>query len=384
MTITGLYIDDDPEQRDLYKDLLSAGDFDFSTDILPSGMTHLINTILDTAPDIVVMDYRLDGTKRDDWDNNFKAGGVAQVLRDRFVDAPEKDVPLVLLSTETNIRTLFAPDKTSHDLFDTWFLKDELHSGKGSRRDEILQQLRSLVSSYRRIKELREIKVPQELARNLLNIEQDEYDEVQPEGLKLTLLNSDGEAERPHVISRQILHNVIKQPGILVGRDGLRARFGITEDSFDTLVKHVDLSAFLYDGIFSSGWKRYWKHRFEKWEVENFDTLLGSMTGEERAAALSEKFGFEANPAVSRWTGQSSEYFSVACSVCSQPTELKHSVAVFAPKLLSFMQRNRVCYDCIEREEGMRKLRVSIAEADELTVADIREERIVRPKSDTQ
>lgn len=382
--IKGIYIDDDEDQRKTYSELLSSENFNFFEQVLPKSITHLISKVQAYEPSIIVMDYRLDGSRTEGWDNNFKAGGVAQVLREYLIDSPKSDVPILLLSTEQNIQQLFSPDRTSHDLFDLWFLKDELHLGDQSRRDEILSKMLALSLGYETIKSIVAKGLPQELSQDLLGLGSEEYDEINTEGLKLTLLSAEGEAERPHVIARQLYHNIVKRPGLLLSQYGLSARFGIQPTSLPALVKAAELDGLIYDGLFSTGWERYWRHRFDRWEVANFDKLITSMTGDKRAQALSKKFEIEIFPAVSKWTGMSNEHFSFACCVCRNPTEMRHSVAAFEPKLLPFMERNRICYDCVEREEQMRRQRIQVAEADEGIVADIRSELIQRPPNPTQ
>ncbi|PNQ76002.1 hypothetical protein BA950_09275 [Erythrobacter sp. SAORIC-644] len=375
----GLYIDDDEPQRVLYSELLSSDKFDFSEEALPKSLSYLVDTIEEQEPSIIVMDYRLDGTHNDGWDNKFKAGGVAQVLRDHFVEAPARDVPIILLSTERNIQQLFAPDKTSHDLFDLWYLKEELHLGEGSRRNEIHSKLEALVCGYQQIKDELAVGEPQGLAQRLLALSKEEYAQINSEGLKLLLLNSEGAGERPHVIARQFYHSVIKQPGLLISRRSLAAKLGITPESFAELANAGIFSNLEFDGLFAGGWHRFWRHRFDQWEDETFDILLANLTGQERADKLADRFKRPVEAAASKWSGSSNEKFSFACRVCEDATELCHSVAAFEPKLLPFMERGRICYDCIDREDEMRRKRIRVAEADEQIVSDIRNEIIVRP-----
>jgi len=261
MTFKGIFVDDDLEQQAIYAELLSIDEFEFSTQVLPTGMSQLTNDLLAAEPDIIVMDYRLDGTRPDGWDNNFKAGGVAQVLRDRFVDNPESDVPIVLLSIERNIQQLFAPDRTSHDLFDLWFIKEELHLGSGSRHLEILTKLKALICGYRTIRQYSTGADTQTLSQNLLNLSAEEYGEINTDGLKFALVNADGIAERTHIISRQIYQNVIKQSGLLLSEKGLIARLGVAANNFSEISVAAGFDQFSYKGILASGWPRFWRHR---------------------------------------------------------------------------------------------------------------------------
>ena len=82
-------------------------------------LTDLSAKILSSKPQLLLLDYRLDQNPGDNANQNrYKAGPLAQQLRDHAVDTPEDDLPIVLLSNEENIRKLFVPDMTVHDLFD--------------------------------------------------------------------------------------------------------------------------------------------------------------------------------------------------------------------------------------------------------------------------
>ena len=377
----GVFIDDDSVQQDVLSALLSQGGIDFSARVVPSKISFVKSEILRLEPDIIVMDYRLDDTKKPEWDSDFRAGGLAQVLRETFVDTSELDAPIILLSTEANIKNLFAPDRTSHDLFDLWYLKSVLQ-GPEIGRQQMLEELNSVILAYRRIKELRDPAGAAELVRSLLGLEEHEFEEVQSDGLKPMLLDSEGKPELPHVIARYVLHSVVKRAGILLSELDIRARLGVSEvddAGYRQLKDAANFGALEYQGIFHDGWPRYWRHRFDRWLVREFTKPFGSLTGEERVAALNARFGLNIEAAKSRWSGSSSEYFAVACRVCSGPTELRHSVAVFEARSQAFMERGRICYDCVNQEVRMKATLIKVAETDEHIVQAIREGKLTPP-----
>ena len=106
---------------------------------------------------------------------------------------------------------------------------------------------------------------------------------------------------------------------------------------------------------------------------------MSGIIGAERVGLLNAKFDLEIIPAVSRWSGTSSEFFVTACRVCDGPTELRYSVAAFDPRITAFSERGRICYDCVDRQEELERKQIRIEEADEQIVRDIRSNIIKRP-----
>lgn len=379
---TGIFIDDDETQQTVISALLAESGIDFSRIVEPTKISEIKARILELAPDIIVMDYRLDEVRKEGFDSDFRAGGLAQVLRETFLDHPEKDAPIVLLSTETNIRNLFTPDKTSHDLFDMWFLKGTVQSTNKSEKGRVFDALSGLISGYSDIKRIRDGTEPGSLVRSLLNVNEEEFSRIQSDGLKPLIVNAAGEAEATHLIARHFLSRLIRRPGILLDECSLRAKLGIAEgdtEGFKTLSEAAGFNAFLYDGIFAGGWRRYWRHRFNSWAAQTIDQPLSGMTATKRIEDLNTKFGLKLVPAVSRWSGSSDEYFAVACRVCHNPTELRHSVACFDPLIAVYMERGRICYDCVDKQDELDRIQIRIDENDEKLVDDIRSNRLKRP-----
>ncbi|MEO1965679.1 hypothetical protein [Hyphomonas sp.] len=378
----GVFIDDQDDQRDIISRLLEKSGIDFSSRVAPTKISEIRARILDLNPDIIVMDYRLDEVHQDGYDGDFRAGGLAQNLREAFLEYPEKDAPIVLLSTESNIRTLFQPDRTAHDLFDQWFLKDQVQDPDEAKREHVFRTLRGLITAYRSIKSLRTELNGENAVRLLLGLSESEVKVVQTDGLKPLLVNASGELEATHHVARQLLKQLILRPGILLDEASMRSRLGLSEDDdagFMRLSEKAGFNSFIYEGVFSDGWIRYWRHRFNRWAGETFVEPLSGLTGGQRIKLINDHFDIEVQPAVSRWSETSEEYFAVACRVCNYPTEIRHSVAVFDPRPSVFADRGRVCFDCVDLEREMARREIRVEESEEETVRKIQNHEIKRP-----
>lgn len=378
MPYKALYIDDHEGQQKAFSGLLSLNKLDFSTIIPATGLSEVKTQILDYKPEILVLDYRLDEGATD---ADYRAGSLAQLLREAYVDDPMNDHPIALLSTEANIRSLFKPDQTSHDLFDLWFLKSDITDGGDCRRDEIISKLEALVEGYHSIKTAIGKDV-ENLIENLLGITPDEFSVVPAKGFRSSLLAPDKTPNRPHVIAQLLLRTLIERTGLLLSENEVYARLGIAP-SDAPILSIIDPDGehkLQYSGVFSGGWNLVWKHRLESFIIKLFEKPSASLTGLERGTILSEKYNHKFSPAVSRWTEASTEYFAFACCVCQGPTELRNSVAAHDIYIPSYCERHRICFDCLDEEERMEHLGVRVDEGDLDVLNDIRTGEISRPE----
>ncbi|WP_348713527.1 hypothetical protein, partial [Acidovorax soli] len=137
MSLNGIYVDDDPEAKRLLPRLESSN---LKITLLePEDLVKLADHIVKAQPDVLLLDYRLDedaGSR--DGAAAFRAAPLAQQIRDRLGDGPASDFPIVLISSEHKIQTLFRPEKTAHDLFDWKLIKDDVANPRSSRANLIL------------------------------------------------------------------------------------------------------------------------------------------------------------------------------------------------------------------------------------------------------
>ncbi|WP_312930813.1 hypothetical protein [Agrobacterium cavarae] len=358
-------MDDNEDELNLYSNLLSHGELEFKHLIRPEDLGATKRRVLNARPAILALDYRLDELSIGKGENDYKAGALAQALREEAVDELTSDFPIVLISTEEKIHKFFSPDKTAHDLFDYKLLKSEVVTEAGSAK--AAEKMLALAEGYKRIID----NIGTETLVPLLAISEEDWDAAKPSGVEYQFQDFN---DVPHVIARYWIRNFIERCGLLLAEKDIVARLGISSSTpFDSVRKLLVDSGLQYEGIFGSGFERFWRFRFDEWAAEQFGKPLTSLSGDERAEKASSVFGVTLEPAVSRWNGSTSELFAFACSACDHPTELRNSLAVHDPSRPAFCERRRVCFDCISMDEPLNKRGIRVDEIDEPIAKEIRD-----------
>lgn len=348
----GFFVDDDADTT--YVELLSTEEeTGLSLELKkPESITELAKTLFNASPDIIVLDYRLDENFAACPEGQYKAGPLAQQLRDLASDNIEKDFPIVLVSAEDKIRQYYRPDATTHDLFDKLYVKEDVANNYRQYRNELI----GIIEGYQLIKAhwSEQDKLCHILKLPLKDRYAIEFEE---------LLVATEEIQAVHVLARVLIQDLLTRPGILLSWNDVRAKLGVAYDSPDQaqLKERLDIAKF--SGAFSRTWERWWRHQFDRYATDLFNKPPTGLSGDERVACLNNKFGLALEPAKSRWTNGSDELFVLSCVVCEYPTELRHSVAAYDPRVPKFAERKRICWDCVRADRYERK-GVRIANSD--------------------
>lgn len=344
MNLKGVFIDDTVESAH-YAELLSTSGVNgvSITYKQVTRATELVDWIFNENIDIVLLDFRLDENPDVlDPQHSYLGSGLAQLLRDKAINHPELDFPIVLVSAESKFEKYYCPDSTAHDLFDRTY-------GKEFAVDNdrlVASQILDLCVGYGKIKS----DWTEDKSRfSLFSLNSDEREIIENQEIRLGLMN----ANAPHVVANFILKNLIDRPGILLSDDDVAARLGV--ESIQPLIPFLEEKGVLYNGIFCAGWRRWWTHRFNNVAEKVFGRRPTTMSGEDRASILSDAIGVTVKSARSRWNKSSAEKFAVACASCSFPTEIRHSVSAFDPSAPRFAQRRRICWDCIQTDKNLTK-----------------------------
>jgi hypothetical protein len=359
MKFKGFFIDDTVEEGIFAAMLSTSGPDGLSIEYKEvSEAASLAEEIFVATPDIVALDFRLDGNPgMIDPKMAYQGSGLAQLLRDKATVDPQRDFPIVLISAEDKFEQYYRPDATAHDLFDRTYGKVAAEENKVNVRAELV----SLCAGYRTLKS---VWVEGADRFSIFGLDGDERHLVETQELR----NSLGKAAAPHIAARVILRDVIDRTGVLLSDREVAARLGL--DSIGALDKVLEENGLRYLGVFNEGWRRWWTHRFDVWAEALFGKRPANMLGSERAAAVEAKFGLGIKGAVSTWNSSPDERFAFACAACLRPGEVRHSVSVFDPNAPRFTQRRRICWDCIQTDM-YKQFRLVVDDVDANIAADV-------------
>lgn len=355
MTMTGIFVDD--QDKNFAAMISTRGELEFG--YLPiDTLTRLAGEVLAAAPLVVALDYRLDEEfDRIDPADAYKGSALAQHLRDASISEPSRDFGIVLVSAEMKIRQVFAPDRTAHDLFDRVYSKERIETA----RLEIRGELVALGKAYRALRA-----TPGGFdTRTILSVDPDEADTVLSQELKHPIET----AAAPHIVVRTLLRTVILQPGLLCDDADAAAILGIAPSCMEAIAPELNVARLAYEGLLSSGWRRWWSHRLEAWTEETYGARPTSLPASERAVRLQRRTTATIAPALSPWNQSSDELIALACGSCRRPVEMRHTVAAFEPRLPRYAVRRRICWDCVQKDSySYANLQVDESDADLIAV----------------
>lgn len=337
MPQNGIYVDDDLAAQ-TYASRLESNDLAIELR-QPGELVALAGQIVSERPAAVILDYRLDQHRGDRAESvTYRAGPVAQHMRDLTGEHPDQDFPIVLISSEHNIRDLYRPEKTAHDLFDWKFVKSDVSSSKTAAN-----VLAGLVDGYAVLRQnAGRYSSPAVFG---LDVEHSHFVDNQElhEALK--------DARSPHIAARFILNFLIRRSGLLLSRNDVLARLGIVsggpeaDRAWERLLEPAK-----YHGAFSGCVDRWWLSEVEGLLSEAFDGSAGRFTAEQRASTLRQRLNVDFTPAQDAWTQRTDFVPALACACCAKPTPLKHSLACLDVGLPSFVLRRRICFNCVQTD----------------------------------
>lgn len=202
--------------------------------------------------DGIILDWRLyEGNQPSGI--TYSAESLAQHIRFLVNDKQiKRDVPVVLCSANPDFTSSYERDGTGHDLFLKVYSKDDF-SGDS---ENVVRELNALSEAF------------QQIQNSKLS---DWFQTPADVNIDSRLKNELGDLidkKIPHNIVKFILCEIILIPGILIEEDTLAARLGIdkSESSDWTVLRENILTPrFVYKGILSKGWSRYWADGLINW-----------------------------------------------------------------------------------------------------------------------
>jgi len=276
-----LYIDDESNQTvKSYQDSLSNDDLIVQYEQIGSINKQYLLTNLKQY-DGVLLDLRTDEQTDENGKTSDFTGAVwGQHIRDLVtIGELQKDVPIVLFSTDKKLRDTYFKDMTSNNIFDRFLTKD-------NTPDNAKIKLISLAKGYDRINQSRDLNELLGIAIQNLDMRIFSRFIKQDSSFNLDIPT--------HEYAQMILKDLIYAKGILINEKYLASRLGIDKDNSEdwNRVKEKFLKA-KYTGVFSDGWDRWWMYQVDDIFEAISDTYLSYFDAKEKVKILKEKLNLE-------------------------------------------------------------------------------------------
>lgn len=313
MSFKYLYIDDvsDSVTKGLAKNLSSENLLVEHQHVSIFDQLNMQNTIkIINQYDGLILDLRLDQEPYDGKSFPFTATEFAQHIRTLVTKGElKKDIPIIVFSTEANLKDIYFKDMTSNNLFDRFITKKNIPKTASKK-------LFSLTNGYSLIRDNKNI-------NDLLKIDSSSLDE------RIFSRFSTDESIPTHEYAQVILKDLIYAKGVLIDEQYLAARLGVdVEHSSDWKNVKALFDEAKYSGVFSDGWERWWMFKVDAIFSELAGTYLSYLNAKEKIEVF-KKNGF-VNLAFSEPIKNNQSYrYWVVCKALNKPLDPMEGFKVY-------------------------------------------------------
>lgn len=315
--INYLCIDDQPKEGEGKLELLGRASDCLRFGCIPP--TRAIDDIvkeIESREDIngLLIDLRLDRVAGEEGRVQYNAPTIAQHIRSLMAQKKLPALPIVLWTLPARKKSLYDPDRPSHDLFDEILNKDEL---EGSERFAAAANvLVDLAQGYQQISE------NLTRAKKLSSLLETPKSAVDPRAdAAFAAEKMDGRSVSD--AARFILSDVVRREGLLVSVDTLCARLGVDlEAFFGSKLEHA-LVPFRYTGPFSGRKSLWWWRAVQNWwstTFKEYPSVL-SLEASLRVQLLHGKALIGAEAEAKRIKEAYSNRFTGVCEVLRKPLD---------------------------------------------------------------
>jgi len=275
---------------------------------------ELINRISNNTFDGLIVDLRLDGTGSDR--TEFNATAITSELRSVAARGEILSFPIILCSTESNIKQTYDTDKTSHDLFDYKINK----SNENPAWKKMSYKLASLANGYKWLQSQK-------------HENKDIFDFNDRKNLDERIIERIDNFSVPYDYAHFVVKHFFHQTNPLINEKVLAARLGVdiqkTPPEIWNHLKNEILKKIKFNGIFSDGWNRWWANDLISWFEEISGENLAFISAEKRVKFLIEKFSLkELEVAQPLRFCNSSEFWSI-CEAYKVPIDPLEAFRIF-------------------------------------------------------
>ncbi len=275
--------------------------------------------------DGLLLDLRLDEYKDESTGKHsaYTATEFAQHIRTLVTKGSadgglDKDLPIVLFSTDDKLKQVYATDLSSHNLFDRYLTKKDTP-------DNASKKLYALAEGYLQITE---DKTNLEQLMGLENL-------IDLDSRIFSRFSEEPERIPTHEYAQVILKDLIYVTGPLINDDILAARLGIDKEKSDpadwTKLKELFTEA-KYKGIFSNGWNRWWMFKINDIVEKMSDTYLSYMDANEKVELFKKEFSLEGLVAAQPITLNNSTRYTTVCKAYNKPQDEIEGFRVYSSR----------------------------------------------------
>ncbi len=268
--------------------------------------------------DGLLLDLRLDEYKDDDGKHSeFTATEFAQHIRTLVTKQElDKDLPIVLFSTDEKLQQVYATDLSSHNLFDRYLTKV-------NTPDNASKKLYSLAKGYVEIEESKHDIAKLMGLENLFDIDSRIFSRFSENGKQIPA----------HEYAQVILKDLIYVTGSLINDDVLAARLGIdkTKSADWNKVKEFFENA-KYKGVFADGWNRWWMFEIDNLFESTMGTYLSYLDASQRVELLKEKLVLSELAVAEPIKLNTSTRYTTICKAFERPLDEMEGFRIYSSK----------------------------------------------------
>jgi len=285
--------------------------------------------------DGLLLDLRLDEYKDANGKHSeFTATEFAQHIRTLVTKKElEKDLPIVLFSTDDKLQQVYATDLSSHNLFDRYLTKVDTP-------DNASKKLYSLAKGYKTIDNLKLSYLLDDGQFDMDNFKQTYIPRlINLENLfdldsrVFSRFSENGERIPAHEYAQVILKDLIYVTGSLINEDILAARLGIDKNNSNDWEKVKEFfEPSKYKGVFSDGWNRWWMFEIDNLFESTTGTYLSYLDASQRVEVLNEKLGLSELVVAEPITLNTSTRYTTICKAFERPLDEMEGFRVYSSK----------------------------------------------------
>jgi hypothetical protein len=260
----------------------------------PSSIEEVLESIAKTKPDGLLLDIAFTNALMEDRAQlPYDGIALAQQIRtlqtrgSRHGTASLPEFPLVRFSKADVVREYVTGDTTSEDLFDEKVDKADVIE----HAESVAKRLDCLAADYPKVSEFAAAEDKSDNALAQLLGQEEEFLARLDARTLLGLRRRDAPA---HVLSRYVTGPLLGRPGPLIPEALLAVRLGVDlAQSEDWAAIRESLRSASYQGVFSSGYERWWMALVLDWWATQIDSERAPfrLGAGERVEAIKRKLG---------------------------------------------------------------------------------------------